>query len=303
MRALISDDAGSVTIGYVEEPTHGQRQALIEVQAISINRGETFLLEAPAPRWRPGKDIAGVVIESAADGSGPAAGTRVVAHVGEAGWADLVAVDTDRMVALPDGVSVEVAAALPLAGLTALRLGRAAGLAPGTSLLVTGASGGVGHYLAEIAAGCGALMTAVVASTARGGRLREFGATTLLDLEDARSGFDVGLDSVGGNSLGKLRRRVAPEGRVIWFGQASREPATLDFFDWVNGTVGAPVISFDYTASDRPIGRDLATLVGLVGGGRLHPVLDEVRTIADAAESIAALRERRIVGNLVLKWG
>ena len=63
----------------------------------------------------------------------------------------------------------------------------------------------------------------------------------------------------------------APTGLFIWFGQASRQPVTLDFFDWVDGTVGAPIRQFDYTRSDRADGEDLAALVGLVEQGGCIP--------------------------------
>jgi NADPH:quinone reductase-like Zn-dependent oxidoreductase len=95
---------------------------------------------------------------------------------------------------------------------------------------------------------------------------------------------------------------VDPDGSIIWFGQASRSPATLDFFDWVNDRAAAPITQFHYMTSTRPLRRDLATLVDLVTTGRLHPVLDRVRPVADAATAIEDLRERRILGNLVLEW-
>jgi NADPH:quinone reductase-like Zn-dependent oxidoreductase len=291
-----------VRLSHVEEPEARAGQVLVQVDAISVNRGETFQLEAPRPGWRPGKDFAGHVIRAADDGSGPSSGTRVVGHAPHSSWARRVAVDADHVVAVPDSVSSEAAAALPLAGLTALRLARQARLSPGMRLLMTGASGGVGHYLAELAAGAAAELTAVVGSAQRGARLRDLGATTVTDLAAAGAGFDVGLDSVGGDSLAEVRRRVSPNGQVIWFGQASRVPATLDFFDWVDGTAPAPLTNFSYEVSDRTLQRDLATLVHLVATGRLHPVIDRIRPVQEAPAAIEDLRQRRILGNLVLTW-
>jgi NADPH:quinone reductase-like Zn-dependent oxidoreductase len=302
MRALVSDRHRSVVMSDVPDPEPGAGQVLVAVDSVSVNRGETFQLENPAAGWRPGKDFAGSVVRAAADDSGPATGTRVVGHAPHSSWAERVAVETGRVVALPDSLADEKAAALPLAGLTALRLARLARLSPGMSVLMTGASGGVGHYFAELASMAGASLTAVVGTGHRGTRLREIGAETLTDIGEAGTVFDVGMDSVGGESLAQVRRRVDPRGSIIWFGQASRTPATVDFFDWVDGTAAAPIIQFHYENSDRPLQRDLATLVALAATGKLRPVLDRIRPAEEAATAIEDLRERRILGNLVLKW-
>ena len=144
MQALIARD-GVVEPDTVDEPEPRADEALVEVKAFSINRGETYQLERPRPNWRPGKDVAGVVIRAAADGSGPGEGERVVGHADQSGWAERAAVPSARLARLPDGVDFQTAAALPLAGLTALRLTRVAGPLASRRVLLTGASGGVGH--------------------------------------------------------------------------------------------------------------------------------------------------------------
>jgi NADPH:quinone reductase-like Zn-dependent oxidoreductase len=300
MQAFRPDGAGRVVLDNVDEPEPGPDEALVAVSAFSVNRGETLLLERPRPGWRPGKDVAGRVVRAAADGSGPPAGARVVGHPSFGGWAQRVAVPTTALATLPEHLPATTAAALPLAGLTAIRLLRAAGSLLGRRLLITGASGGVGHYVTELAVTSGAEVTAVAASVERGARLAELGATVVSDPADAPGRYDVALESVGGTWLAAARRKTRPEGVVIWFGQASREPATLDFFDWVDGTAGAPIIGFDYTRSARPDADDLATLVRLAAGGRLHPELGVVRPWLDTPDVITDLRARRIRGNAVL---
>ncbi|PZS31602.1 MAG: hypothetical protein DLM59_09670 [Pseudonocardiales bacterium] len=169
MKALLAtgNPADLVALGEVAEPTPDLHQAVIKVEYFSPNRGEMFLLKKAEPGWRPGKDIAGIVVQAAGDGSGPTLGTRVVAHPPALGWAQLAAVDTDRIVGLPAQVPIEVAAALPLAGLTALRVLRACGDLIGRKVLLTAASGGVGHYIVELAAASGAEITAVSATSQR----------------------------------------------------------------------------------------------------------------------------------------
>ena len=180
------ESPAGVELADVPLPTARDDQALVAVEAYSINRGEIFLLEQPRPGWRPGQDIAGRVLEAAGDGSGPPAGARVVGHAWDGGWAPLVPVATDSLVELPDEVLTTVAATLPLAGLTAIRLMRAAGPLFGLRVLLTGASGGVGHLVTELAAAQGARVTAVSSSAQRGERLLALGAAEVVThVEDA----------------------------------------------------------------------------------------------------------------------
>jgi NADPH:quinone reductase len=276
-----------VEIGEVSQPSRSADEVLIEVEAFSINRGGTFLLERPRPGWRPGKDIAGHVVRSAADGSGPAVGTRVVGHAAQAGWAQLAAVSTAALAILPAGVEAITAAALPLAGLTALRLLRTAGEFPGQRMLITGASGGLGHYLTELASAAGAEVTVVSASPERSRRLLALGAVRAVEnVDDAQGPFDLVFESVGGTSLPRALTRLKKGGSVIWFGHASRRPVELDFFAYFEQT-GATLRHFHYEDSAVPFSRDLATLVRLVETSRLHP---ELGLVANWTQTATALR-------------
>lgn len=138
MKAILPGSAADtdkpVVLGEAAEPEPAADEAVVAVEAYSVNRGETFQLDGGLERrwagWRPGKDVAGTVIRAAADGTGPAAGTRVVAHPPAYGWAERVAVPTASLAELPDSLDAVTAAALPLAGITALRLLRAAARSP-----------------------------------------------------------------------------------------------------------------------------------------------------------------------------
>ncbi|MYT73367.1 MULTISPECIES: zinc-binding dehydrogenase [unclassified Streptomyces] len=309
MKAMVSspanDSAEPVVLGEVPEPEPAPDEALIAVEAYCVNRGETLQLDGGLdrrrPGWRPGKDVAGTVLGAAADGTGPAAGTRVVAHPPAHGWAERVAVSTANLAELPYSVDAVTAAALPLAGITALRLLRTAGPLAGRRVLLTGASGGVGHYITELAAACGAHLTAVSGTAERGARLLQLGAAELItSVDDAKGPFDVVLESVGGVSLPSALAQLAPGGLLVWFGQASRQPVTLNFFDFFKGPNQARLAHFDYTASDPTYGKDLAALVRLVAGGRLHPEIGTVRDWSHTPGVIDDLRGRKIRGNAVL---
>lgn len=303
MRALTATGKASepvVLTEQVDEPEAGANQVVIAVEAFSINRGETFLLRNPKPGWRPGKDVAGRVVAAAANGAGPAVGERVVAHAEHSGWAERVAVDVDSVATLPESVPTTTAAALPLAGLTALRLLRVAGSVAGRRILLTGASGGVGHYLVELVAHQGGEVTAVTSSAERGARLLELGAADVVsDIASAAGDFDVVMESIGGEVLASALRRLRPGGLAIWFGQASEQPPTLDFFDW-SVPLDITIRRFGYQPSDRSDGADLATLVGIVDRGDLHPEIGLTRPWTDTSDAIAALLNREIRGNAVL---
>jgi NADPH:quinone reductase-like Zn-dependent oxidoreductase len=307
MKALVATGCPGELVRFaeVEEPVPAAGEALVEVAAFSVNRGEIFQLQAPRPQpgWRPGKDIAGQVLRAAADGSGPAAGERVVAHPPALGWAERIAVPSRALVPLPAGVELAQAAALPLAGLTALRLLRAAGDVDGRRILLTGASGGVGHYVVELASAAGGKVTAITAGPERGHRLEELGATVAHDLADVAGPFDLVLESVGGPYTQLALSRLVRGGTLVWFGQASRVPATIDFFGFFAGPVSAVIRHFHYADSDVADCDDLAVLVGLVAGGRLHPEIGRVAGWADTAAVLDELERRQIRGNAVLLVG
>ncbi|QKW33810.1 zinc-binding dehydrogenase [Actinomadura sp. NAK00032] len=300
MRRLIptGDAARPVAFAEAPQPVPEPGEALVRVEAFAPNRGETFLLENPRAGLLPGKDIAGLVVQAAADGSGPRAGARVVGHPGQGGWAEYAAVPTHSLAVLPDGVDGVRAAALPLAGITALRLLRTAGSLAGRRVLLTGASGGVGHYVAELAVGAGAELTAVTATPVRGERLAEMGALVVHAVAAARGPFDVVLESTGGPALPAALSKVRPGGLLVWFGQASHTPATLDFFDLLNGPERVAIQHFHYAGA--PYGCDLAALVRLVEQDRLHPEIGRTADWTETAATLVDLRERRIRGKAAL---
>ncbi|MGW0421004.1 zinc-binding dehydrogenase [Streptomyces sp. NPDC003015] len=303
MQRLIptGDAARPVAFAEVPQPVPEPGEALIKVEAFAPNRGETFLLEQPRPELLPGKDIAGLVVQAAADGSGPGIGARVVGHPAQGGWAEYAAVPTHSLAVLPGSIDSARAAALPLAGITALRLLRTAGSLAGRRVLLTGASGGVGHYVTELAVGAGAELTAVTSTPVRGERLAELGANVVHAVAAAQGPFDVVLESTGGPDLALALSKVRPGGLLVWFGQASRTPVSLDFFQLLGGPERVTIQHFHYAGA--PYGFDLSALVSLVEQGRLHPEISRTTDWAQTANTLVDLRERRIRGKAVLLTG
>ncbi len=282
------------------EPAPAANEALVEVHAFSLNRGELRLMQVRPEGWRPGQDISGVVLRAAADGAGPKAGTRVVALTDNAGWAQRAAVPAHRMAALADNVGFEEAAALPVAGLTALRTLRHGAPLLGKRVLVTGAAGGVGHMAVQIAARSGAHVTAVVGCPERGRHLR--GADTIVDgIDKAEGRFGLILEAAGGASLAAAITRIEAKGTIVIFGNSSGEPTAINFRDFAEHP-NARIQSFSYFTSEAEerFAPDLALLASLVADGSLKPALVE-SSWRDLAKIGPELRDRHIAGKAVFR--
>jgi NADPH:quinone reductase-like Zn-dependent oxidoreductase len=144
-------------------------------------------------------------------------------------------------------------------------------------------------------------VTAVSSSAQRGERLLALGAAEVVtDVELAEGPFEVVFESVGGASLEAAVARLAPRGTLLWLGQAGRRPASLDFFAVVAAAPLASIVPFSYWRSGASDADDLAALVRLVAGGRLHPEIGVQADWHETPEVLVALGERRVRGNAVL---
>src|SRR3954468_12457950 len=279
MLAIVNTPGGPepVAIREIAEPEPKPNEALVAVHAFSLNRGELRLFSVRPEGWRPGQDIAGVVLRAAADGSSPPAGMRVVGLCDWHGWGERAAVPGHRIAPIADNVSFAAAASLPVAGLTALRTLRHGAPLLAKRVLITGAAGGVGNLAVQLAARSGARVTAVVGNPERARILDGLGAAEIAtDIEQAQGRFALILEAAGGRSLKAAIDRVEAKGTVVIFGNSSGEPTDIDFRVFGEHQ-NARIQAFHYFTceSEDRFAPDLALLASLIADGSLQPVISE----------------------------
>ena len=298
MRAVrLVPAAGGVVPRVVEVPAPGApsaAQVLVRVAAASINgtdlgllRGGRLFRALSAGRVAPGFDLAGQVVACGPAVTGFAVGDQVMCLIGHGGgaMAELVVVPQHRLARAPRTVGAEQAAALPLAGLTALQaLHGRAGLHARTSprVLVVGAAGGIGAYAVQLARLAGAHVTAV-ADTARAGFVAGLGAHEVVDRHqdnvlDSGQRWDVVLDAPGALRFAAVRPALTSDGVLV-----TTRPVSPDTVRALRPGRGPRVT----TVATRRSPVDLAHLAHLVDTGRLQVPLDRVVALDDVA---AALR-------------
>jgi NADPH:quinone reductase-like Zn-dependent oxidoreductase len=302
MRALVHDpDAPhGLRLGEAADPERGPSDVLVQVAATSLNFGEVaFLRERVDPGAVAGWDASGTVAAAAADGSGPPAGARVATFGWSGAWAEERAVDTGELAVLPDAVDFGAAAAVPVAGVTALRAVRRLGSVVGRRVLVTGASGGVGRFAVQLAARAGAHVVAAVGSSARGDGLAQLGASEVaVGLGDVAEPVHAAIDHVGGQVLADVVALLEPGGVALSVGMASLEPTTIDFEAVRMGAAGSRIEAFSVGPG---FGADLPYLVSLLEAGELDPQIGWRGTWDQAGEAAAALKGRRVRGKAILE--
>lgn len=292
-----------------EAPDVDRDGVVVAVRAFSLNRGEIVTAFSQGEDGaRPGGDFAGVV-EAAPEGSGFAAGDRVVGLAMGGAWAERVVTAPFLLCPIPDGVSFEAAVAVEVSGLTAqIALEQARELA-GKKVLVTGASGGVGLIAIQLARAAGAQVTALVRDEISAELATKAGASAVAASADeakALGRYDLIIDLVGGPLLGQAMTWLASRGVCVLAGNAGGAQTTFDADAFRHGDhpgFGGTMLYGLYLGEEltRRMPMDgVAKLLSQVAAGTLDPMIGASAVWTEIDGLARRLLDRGLKGKAVL---
>jgi NADPH:quinone reductase-like Zn-dependent oxidoreductase len=321
MQAIARDTYGpadGLELRTIDRPEIGGGEVLIRVHAAGVDRGVWHIMTGlpypirlagyglRAPRIPvPGADMAGVVEAIGGDVTRFAPGDEVFG-IGVGAFAQYARAREDKLAPKPVNLSFREAAAVGVSGTTALQALRDhAHVQAGQSVLIVGASGGVGSYAVQLAKAFGAEVTAVC-STSKVEMVRSLGADDVIDYahtDFAASGrrYDAIVDIGGNASLARLRRALAPHGTLViaggetagrWLGGSDRQIRALVLSRFVGQTLTTFVAKENH--------EDLLVLKELIEAGKLTPAIDRAFPLAEAGQAISYLLEGHARGKVVI---
>jgi NADPH:quinone reductase len=327
MRAIVVNEFGppeGMRVAEVPAPQPGAGEVLVEVHMAPVNYVDLLVVGGtyqflPTRPFIPGKGPAGVVTALGPGVTAPQVGDRVLAMAEECGYGEFVVVRADRCYRLPAHMTFVEAASLSLVYDTAwFALRERARVAPGETVLVLGASGGVGQAALQLARAAGARVLAGVSRPQKAAAVRAAGADAVIDLSrgnlrdslreqvwvatDGR-GADVILDPLGGEVFAAALRALAWCGRLVVIGFVAGHIPTIraNYLLLKNIEVSGLQVS-DYR-KQRPaqMAACFAEIFALYEQGRVKPTTAEVFSLDQAGEALAAVRDRRLAGRAVLR--
>jgi NADPH:quinone reductase-like Zn-dependent oxidoreductase len=318
MRAIIRDRYGGPEVlrhERVPVPEPAADEILVRVHAAGVDRGVEHMMTGTPPAMRLvtglrrpkrsglGLDVAGTVVRLGAEVSGFAVDDEVFG-IAPGAWAEFAAGKAAKLAPKPAALSFEHAAIVPVSGGTALQaLVDVGKVQAGQSVLVLGASGGVGTYAVQLAKALRAEVTGVC-SPGKTDLVRSLGADHVLDhtAEDFADGtrrYDLILDIGGSPSLPRLRRALAPRGTAVFVGSESGGPTGMG-----RAARGASLSPFLRQRLSMLVAKerasDLVTLAELIEKGSLTPVLDRAFPLAEAGDALRLLSSGAVRGKVAL---
>lgn len=321
MRALICDDYGgidSLRVGELPDPEPGPGSVLVKVEAVTVNFADTLMVEGtyqvrPDPPFAPGYELAGtVVVSNQVKGISP--GDRVVGFAYHGGLAEKAVILGQNAARIPDSISSDLASTLPGGyGTSYHALVDRADLKPGETLLVLGASGGVGMAAVQIGRALNAHVIAAVSSEEKAKAASAAGAHQVVRydqipireaIQDATegAGVDVVYDPVGGDTTEQALRSTKWNGRVLVVGFAAGAipsiPLNLPLLKG-NSIVGVFWGRFTQEEPERHR-QNFARIVEWARDGTIEPIIQRTFSLDDGAEALRWVADRKAIGRIVV---
>jgi len=320
MRAIRVREVGGpevLTVEDVESPTPGEGEARVRVTASGVNFIDVYFrtgaYSTPTP-FTPGMEAAGIVDAVGPGVTGVAVGDRVAYAMHLGSYAEQVVLPAWKLVPVPDGVELDVAAAVMLQGMTAHYLATSTfPLGPGHRCLIHAAAGGVGLLLCQLARRRGAVVYGTTSTPEKAERAREAGAHQVILYTETDfpqevqrltegKGVSVVYDSVGKTTFQGSLDSLQPRGMLVLFGQASGPvpPVDLQLLNQKGSLfVTRPSLNH-YLADRRELMQRASDVLGGVAGGTLRLSIGGSWPLAQAAGAHAALESRETWGKLLL---
>jgi NADPH2:quinone reductase len=326
MRAVLVRAHGpydSPRVDDIPDPIPGEREVIVEARSIGVNYPDLLVIEGkyqtlPPRPFTPGKEMAGVVRAVGAGVTSCKPGDRVMALVEHGAYAEQVRAPENQVFVLPDSMPFPDAAALGLAYQTAhFALLDRGQYRPGETVLVTGATGGVGLAALQVAKALGATVLAAVSGPHRAALARANGADDVIDLSapdlreslrtqvyavTGKRGVDVVIELLGGDVFDAAIRALAWRGRMVVVGFASgRIPEVKANYLLVKNIAVSGLQVSDYR--DRApawMRRVQADLFGLYLAGKIKPHIAATYPLSRFAEALVRFGRRDVVGKLIL---
>lgn len=322
IRAIVQDSYGALDVLRVEQidmPTIEANEILIRVRAAGIDRGTWHLMTGKPylmrlmgfgfnkPKNRvPGLDVAGTVAAIGANATQFSVGDEVFG-IAKGSFAEYAVANQDKVALKPKNLTFEQSAVVPVSGLTALQALRDAGrIQPGQTVLVIGASGGVGTYAVQLAKALGASEVTGVASTTKLDLITKIGADHALDYtnDDFTNGsrrYDLIIDIGGNTRTSRLRQALTPTGTLVIVGGENKGSVTGGFGRSMRAAVKSLFVSQRLVMHmSKETAVDLEPLRAFIETGHVTPVVDTVYPLSEVADAMRHLVSGTTRGKLAL---
>ncbi len=329
MKALVLKEAGQIELKELPKPIVTEGKALVRIKAAALNRRDDWIREGKYPNIKfgvtMGSDGAGVVEEVGDEADQPWVGQEVVINPNidwgpdldvqsgkytilgmpvDGTFAEYVLVSVDRLHRKPAHLDFLQAAALPLGGLTAYRaLFRKGELKSGQNVLISGFGGGVAQFAFLFAQAAGANVYVTSGSDDKIDKAIKLGAkgaynykkqATYTDLWKTKGGFDLVIDSAGGDQLNNFIKVLKPKGKIVFYGATNGLPAKLDLYRmfWNQLSLLGSTMGSDHEFSE---------MLAFVSNHQIRPLVDSIRPFSKIAESFPDITKPNKVGKIVFQ--